>query len=1112
MADSMTANIDPELLEIFNEESTDHLEMIAKQLNLLSHSILDHTTINDEYREILHHIRRSVHTLKGAAAVIGIKTVASFGHDFEDFLDWLHDEADTLSPDIVAAMLDGTDILEKLSVDPEINIDNEIDKIIQLFKVILTDSSHAVLKEKQKAKLESKDRAEDKPVGKPIEKPVDKPVDESVDQTMEQAKVQQVEASKTLHTDGNDLEIPDPATDDTDGTDGTDGTTDSIKTDDSMAARIDPELLESFNEESTDHLEKINQQLNLLSHSVLDNTTINDEYREILHHIRRSVHTLKGAAAVIGIKSVASFGHDFEDFLDWLHDEADILSPDIVAAMLDGTDILEKLSVDPKINIDNDISKTNSTFKNILTDSSNAVLEKEKKTEPESIKGIADELVDDTADKSVHKPVDEPVDEPAKKTVVEPVYEAVKEQVDKPIKEPVDKPADKPSVKKPIGKPVEELLDTLIDKPIGKAVDKLAGVVIDQPVDQPISKPEIKQVKVSKTLRVGMEKIDQMVGLIGDMTINLSSHEDSSQYFQTTLGEFDNTMKRLKNITLNLEAGFELAAAIPKLNTVKGSTHKEDQASDDFDPLEMDQYSDLNIMIRSLHEAVADLNSIMDQTLNVHNSWQATITRQQRVVNEIQNSMQLIKMAPFANLSNRLHKTVRESARLTEKSVQLIIEGDSMEMDTHVWNLLADPLMHLLRNSVDHGIENPEDRQKLSKPKLATINIKCIRRGSWLNMHISDDGKGLDYEAIRNKAFKLYPTANVSTMDNADLTNLIFKQGFTIKTKATSISGRGVGLDVVNYAVKQLNGSIEVISNKNKGTEFIFRLPIAVAQLPALIVRFGQQEFAVPLRDITRVFRINQNQSTKDSFELDNTILPLLRPAEIMGLEPDPESAEDNPFVLSVDVGSKSGVIVTDAIIGRKDVVFKNLGSHLHNSVPCIAGATILGNGSLLPILNTEELFLEQQASKELVTASDTKTDKIIKSHKILIVDDSISIRKVLTNFINNHGWQPFTAKDGADAVEKIRDDSFDLILLDIEMPRMNGFDVLLFMQSRDAFKDIPVLMLTSRSAKKYRDKATELGANGFITKPFKDDELLSRINDHIKPALSTKKVKTGNL
>jgi chemosensory pili system protein ChpA (sensor histidine kinase/response regulator) len=1175
MTDSEMTDIDPEFLESFNEESEEHLSNISQQLNLIGPSINGKTDISDKYREILHSIRRSVHTLKGAAAVIGIKSVASYGNEFEDFLDWLHDESDTLSPEIITIMLDGTDILEKLAINPVIKIDNEIDKIKNTFESIMNEKIHSVDADEDTEKLE--ENSED-------DFYIDFDMDTSDDNNIPTDITSVETASETAGSEMTDIE---------------------------------PEFLESFNEESKDHFNNINEQLNLLSPFIKDKTAIFDGYRVILHSIKRSVHTLKGAAAVVGIESVASFGNEFEDFLDWLYDESDILSPEIIAAMLDATDILERLAINPVIKIDNEIDEIKNTFETIIADVSEAILKKEKKTWPESVDTLTNqpnaEQIKTTKTINVEKE-DIPSDIPSKtanfrrddsrKTVIDPEFlesfnEESKDHLNNiglqlNLLSPFIK--DKTNISNEyreklhsirrsvhtlkgaaavigiksvasFGDKFEDFLDWLHDESDSLSPEIITGMLdgtdilerlsinpeieIENEIDEikntfediladssidtdnkeqvhtitidadkkqkivplktikPIEQREIARVKTIKTLRVEMGKVDQMIGLIGDMTINISSYEDSSQFLQATLMEFDNTIKRINDITLNLETGFELTT-IPHLNAVSGSTQDGNQTADEFDPLEMDRYSDIHIMIRSLHEAIADLSSIKDQTIKVQTLWLSTMGRQQRVINEIQNSMQLIKMAPFLTLSNRLYKTVRESARVTKKSVQLGIDGGSMEMDTHVWNVLADPLMHLLRNSIDHGIEKPEDRKKANKPEQATILIKIIRRGSWMNMHFSDDGKGLDYDAIRKKASTLYPKKEVSAMGNDDLTALIFKQGFSIKEKATTMSGRGVGMDVVDHAVKQLNGNIEVISTPGKGIEFIIRLPIEVAQLSALLVKFGQQDFAVPLRDINRIFKINKKQSTKIDFKLDNTILPLLKPTEILGLKPMQQPFGDQYFALSVDVGSENAILVTDSIIGRRDVVFKSLGPHLHNKVPCVAGATIMGNGNLIPILNTEELFLRKKLSASIVDDIDIEIDKPDQDLKILIVDDSISIRKVLTNFISNQGWQPSVAKDGVDAMEMIRQFSYDLILLDIEMPRMNGFDVLQSLQLHLDYSNIPVLMLTSRSAMKYKNRAIELGAKGFVTKPFKNEELLSLINSLVKPDLSTKKLKAG--
>ena len=905
--------IDPELLDIFNEEAEEHLENTGRKLNMLSSTVTAATPIAEQERGILHSIRRSVHTLKGAAAVIGIEQIAAWGHEFEDFLDWLHDDADQLSPDIITIMQESSDVLELLAENPAANVAAEINGIKTVFQAIM----------------------------------------------------------------------------------GGDATQEEISP---VLTAIDPELLDIFNEEVEEHLENTGRQLNLLS-SVTESAPIDDQKRKILHSLRRSIHTLKGAAAVIGIGSVAAWGHEFEDFLDWLHDDAAQMSPHTISAMLDGADIIEQLAGNPAVNVDSEINRAKAVFQTIMGGGS-----------PD--KDVA------TVSPAPEQPQPQPVAQPSPAT----------------------------------GKPKTKV----------------------------------------KTLRVGVDKIEKVIGLSGDMTINLSSYEDTMSLMRSNLTEFELTLQRLKGVASSLEAGYDLAT-IPHLGT--GQDGQEDEMMDEFDPLEMDRYSELNILIRSLNEIVVDLDSINTQTTDIQDSWGRGVERQRRVLVDVQETMKSIQMTPFSTLSNRMYKTVRESARVTGKLVRLVIEGGTIEMDTHVWDLLADPLMHMLRNSVDHGVEDSEERIKAGKSDQATIRIDCSRRGSQFILRLSDDGRGLDYEAIRRRAVQLYSGIGVEEMSNSELASLIFRQGFSIKSEVTTMSGRGVGMDVVRNAVDRLNGFIEALPGGEQGVEFILTLPITVAQLPALLVNFGSEQFAVPMRDISRVFRMDSQEAGLDEFELDGEILPLLRPAEILRLPGaaalSVDDSDANLLVLSVDAAGRRGVLVTNGIIGKRDVVFKNLGSHLHQ-VPCVAGATIMGNGSLVPILQTEDLF-----DRELSVLHPGDTPDIIVEEKplnILIVDDSISIRKVLGNFITANGWNPIVANDGVDALEKLRAKEPDLILLDIEMPRMNGFEVLQYLQSQSKYRAIPVLMLTSRSAGKYRDKASDLGASGFVTKPFNDEELLSLI------------------
>ncbi|MCI5223763.1 MAG: hybrid sensor histidine kinase/response regulator, partial [Candidatus Electrothrix sp. AR4] len=582
------------------------------------------------------------------------------------------------------------------------------------------------------------------------------------------------------------------------------------------------------------------------------------------------------------------------------------------------------------------------------------------------------------------------------------------------------------------------------------------------------------------------------VGLSGDMVINLSSFEDSMSSSASTAKELDMILQRLKNINSSLEAGYELAS-IPHLGG--SSDSEQSDMTDDFDPLEMDRYSELNILIRSLSEAVSDLDSIMTQSAMGNLIRQKTVERQGLVLKEMQNRMVNIRMTPLGTLSGRMHRTVREAARTTGHSARLTIEGESIMMDTRVWDVMADPLMHILRNSVAHGGSSAQ----VAKVPLF-VKIRAVRQGGQFTLRVSDTGKGLDYEAIRIKGMRLYPDDRVNLMSDGELADLIFRHGFSSTTAVSTIAGRGVGMDVVRDAIEQLNGTIEVISERGQGLELIMRLPVAVAQLPAILVRFGRQIYAVPMHEVQAVLRGDSEEKNGKEYALDGEQLPLIHPVTVprfqtkgKGYSAEHLSAEDQALLV-VHVGRKRAVLLCDQLVGKRDIVFKDLGSHLQN-VPCVSGVTIMGDGTLIPILHVEELLDKWTAATEDTIGKAPVPIVEEKPLQILVVDDSISVRKVVSNFIVQQGWLPVAARNGIEAIEKIREEKPDFVLLDVEMPRMNGFEVLQALQAQPDLRNIPVAMLTSRSADKYREKARSLGARGFVTKPFKAEEVVTLIN-----------------
>jgi chemosensory pili system protein ChpA (sensor histidine kinase/response regulator) len=1172
--------IDPELLECFAEEADEHLSQIDTELNQLAAAVPQSVEISPPMREQLHVLRRAVHTLKGAAAVIGIESIAAWGRDFEDCLDWLHDEADRLDPETVLAIQRGSSVLAQLAQDPAASspaLIAEQKAVWALFQHIQTrqaaDVSEELLSDSQEE--DALPEAEEEFIEEQFEEAAF--FDELAAEVPDAMEFLFAEESPAIE-EGEEEDIfpnlPEPEE--------IPIQEESEQVTKEAEVAIDPELLECFTEEADEHLSQIDTELNQLAAAVPQSVDISPAMREHLHVLRRAVHTLKGAAAVIGIAPVAAWGHDFEDFLDWLHDEAHSIDPETILALRQGSDLIAKITEQPHVSRVQEKEGLQALFQSIIAEQENkeaaaflfsdeeeedifsqlpaagepiqAADEAEAAIDPELLECFTEEADEhlsqiDTELNQLAARVPQSVEiSPAMREHLHVLRRAVHtlkgaaavigiapvaawghdfedfldwlhDEADRLEPETIlalRQGSD--LLAKITEQPFQDFSEkkiatiTLFKEFMGTAALNTEAEVIESqqneilpesqphPSPEPPSSPPVEQEVTPRrrvsTLRVDVNKIDQVVGLSGDMVINLSSFESSMTAMSGTLNELGMILQRLKNINSSLEAGYELAS-IPYLAGM--SDTGTGGLSEDFDPLELDRYSELNILIRSLSEAVSDLDSIMSQSSLENIAWQKTVERQARVLKEIQNRMIGIRMTPLSILATRMQRTVREAERTTGHSAELVLEGESIMMDTRVWDTMADPLMHILRNAVAHG-GSPEQQD-------LTIRIKALRQGGLFFLRISDNGKGLNYEAIRKKGMKLYPTEGVERMRQEQLAALIFRHGFSSTSAVSNIAGRGVGMDVVRDAVEQLNGSIQIYSEPGQGLELLIRLPVAVAQLHVVMTRLAGQVYAVPMHDIDSVVRVHAEDlvDTSEYLTTQGERLPLLLPSNIPGFQigiHDFLSGENEQALLLVHSGTYRAALLCDQILGQRDVVFKDLGAHL-SKVPCIAGVTIMGDGRLIPILQTEDLLKKWQ---ELSQAEETFDEGLVPAKpeerplQILVVDDSISVRKVVSNFILQQGWQPIAARNGIEALERIREEKPDFVLLDVEMPRMNGFEVLQSLQSQPDFRDIPVAMLTSRSAEKYREKARQLGARGFVTKPFKAEEIFDLIHRLTSP------------
>jgi chemosensory pili system protein ChpA (sensor histidine kinase/response regulator) len=536
---------------------------------------------------------------------------------------------------------------------------------------------------------------------------------------------------------------------------------------------------------------------------------------------------------------------------------------------------------------------------------------------------------------------------------------------------------------------------------------------------------------------------------------------------------------------------------MPDFSGKNDSNPEQSSNFDDFDTLELDRYSELNLIIRKLSESAVDVGALHTQLSNLYSEFDGRLTRQRVILSELQDKMMRARMTPISIIADKLRRTVREVAGNLDKKVKLVISDEGIELDKLIWEKIADPLMHLLRNAVDHGVESPALRYSLGKPPVATIRLDTSREGNQVVLRLSDDGAGLDYAAIRATIRKMQLSDKVDEMSEEELSQFIFYPGFSTSSKISEISGRGVGMDVVKENIQNLKGVIQVASEKGQGTQFAIRIPLTLAAVKALLFAVRGQTYAVALNEISEIIRMNPENilgPNNDALRLKDEVLPLFHMANLLGAEDksaEPAKTAGYPITLVVETGGRRGTLVIDSLVGQKEIVIKSLGSHLRY-VKGVSGATIMGDGSVIPILNLDELLWTQPAIME---NNDTEKGLMVERPlNIMVVDDSVSIRQVVSRLMESQGWNVLAAKDGLEALDKLRESRPDLVVLDIEMPRMNGYEFLSAIKAQGGYEDLPVVMLTSRTAGKHRDKAKALGAKGFMVKPYNDDEFVGLI------------------
>lgn len=601
----------------------------------------------------------------------------------------------------------------------------------------------------------------------------------------------------------------------------------------------------------------------------------------------------------------------------------------------------------------------------------------------------------------------------------------------------------------------------------------------------------------NEMIRISGGLIEHMINLSGESAINRARIDMGMSSLTTSIEEMGTTVQRLADQLRRME--IELEAQILSQIDDELVNHE------GFDPLEMDQYSSLNQLSKSLTESASDLVDINHTLLEKMRDSESLLLQLSRTQTELQDGLMNSRMVPFTRLTPRLERIVRQTANELNKSVELKIINADGEMDRTILERITSPLEHMLRNAVDHGIETVATRLEAGKERNGQITLEVLREGSEIIIQLTDDGRGIDVEAVRNKAISQgLIGAEDTSLSDLDIMQYIFNAGLSTSKQVTQISGRGVGMDVVISEIRQLGGAVSVVSELGKGSRFTMRVPLTVAVSDALVVRAADRYYAIPLAQIERVVRISperiydyyQSGAATLNFE-DNDYRVRYLNEILSGNKLNELVVNTNTSVPLIIIKNRSGqnmALQVDQIAGsRIEVVVKPLGQQFSN-LSGISAATIMGDGSVMLILDLIALMRNAALGREVAKPAISVRSSTESKTTILVVDDSVTVRKVTSRFLERQGFNVVLAKDGIDALEILQETTPDLMLLDIEMPRMDGFEVASQVRHNRRLQELPIIMITSRTGEKHRERAFEIGVNDYMGKPFQENQLLNKI------------------
>lgn len=643
-----------------------------------------------------------------------------------------------------------------------------------------------------------------------------------------------------------------------------------------------------------------------------------------------------------------------------------------------------------------------------------------------------------------------------------------------------------------------------------------------------------------QTMRVPVKHLDNLSNLVGELVVNRNSLEQDQERLRQSLDNLLYQVQQLSDVGQRMQDLYERSLLESSLLASRqGHRHNslmrsgestvvelgtESSTGIEYDPLEMDRFTGFHSLSQEMIELIvrvressSDIEFIVDETEQVTRMFR-------QVTTQLQEGLTRSRMVPFAQTADRLPRAVRDISMKVGKQAELVVEGRETLIDKMILEQLYDPMTHLVNNAITHGVESPSIRAAAGKPAAGRITIRAFHQGNQTIISVSDDGAGIDVERVKAKAVEkgLLSRADAKTISRLDVYDILFHPGFSTKDQADDFSGRGVGMDVVRTSLSEIRGVINTDSNPGKGTTFTIRLPLTLSISKALCCISDRARMAFPMDGVEDMLdlpkdRIQTNAEGQPCIAWRDSILPIRPLAELLGYNRHLSrgnvygGSQDDDMVFVVVLRSTGNFLAlqVDQVMGEQEIVIKQLEGPVPKPVG-VAGATVLGDGRIMPIADVLELIdlsmgrirrdaggslWEQGGITAIPEAPAAKTEPMV-----LIVDDSITVRELLSMTFNKVGYRVEQARDGQEAWEKLRSGlPCDIVFCDIEMPRMDGLELLSRIQKDSNFKHLPIAMLTSRGADRHRQMAASLGASGYFTKPYLEEALLDAAQRMLK-------------